>query len=707
MFRHPRMRIARLTVRNLSAILLALGIAVSASGNPRRFTPDPHKLRRPASMPQYVIEFLRPGLQIQINSASIASDGTITTTYTLTDPMGLPLDAAGVYTPGPITLSFVAAYIPNNAEQYVAYTTRSQSGAAGTMINAGADAGGVTTQIGQGQYQYVFYTKAPAGFDATATHTIGIYGNRNLRSFNLTNNYASATYEFVPNGSAVNKTRDVVATASCDKCHDQLSHHGGNRRGVQLCVLCHTPQSIDPVTGNTVDFKVMIHKIHMGSQLPSVVAGGAYAVGTTSYATVVFPSDARRCQACHNPNSGAKQANAYLTNPSGASCGACHDNVNFATGANHPGGIQTDDSQCATCHIPQGSIDFDASIVGAHVIPTDSSLLSGINVAITGVTNTSAGQKPTVAFTVTDKNGAAIPLASLNSLSFTMAGPTSDYGYTSFGADVTTPGYVTESALRAACSGSACSYTFTHAIPANATGTYAIGVECRRVENILAGMPKAQSVTYGAKNQVVYFSADGSAIQPRRTVVEISNCNKCHTELSLHGTLRNQTEYCVLCHNPSNTDFAMRPRAIDLAQRMLPPQGVNFNLLIHRIHTGDNLPALGRMYTVIGFGGSINDFTDVRFPAMSPTGAPGDTRNCSLCHVTGSEQNLPLGKNAVVDPQGPINPDQPITAACTGCHADLPSAAHALANTDSLGESCTVCHKVGAQFAVSQMHAQY
>ncbi len=704
---HPGIPVARATARTLSAILLALGISLSLWSTPRRFTANPYRPRQSASTQQYLIEFLRPGLQIQINSASITSDGTITTTYTLTDPMGLPLDAAGVYTPGPITLSFVAAYIPNNAQQYVAYTTRSQSGAAGTMINAGADTGGVTTQIGQGQYQYVFHTKAAAAFDATATHTIGIYGNRNLSTFNLTNNYATATYNFVPNGSTVNKTRDVVVTASCDNCHDQLSHHGGNRRGVQLCVLCHTPQSTDPVTGNTVDFNVMVHKIHMGSQLPSVIAGRAYTVGNTSYATVVFPSDPRRCQACHNPNSGAKQANAWLTNPSRATCGACHDNVDFSTGANHPGGIQTDDSQCASCHIPQGSIDFDASISGAHIVPTDSSLLSGINVAITGVTNTSAGQNPSVAFTVTDKDGAAIPLASLNSLSFTMAGPTSDYGYTSFGADVTTRGYVTESALRAACSGSACSYTFTHAIPANATGTYAIGVESRRIERILAGTPKAQSVTYGAKNQVAYFSVDSSAMQPRRTVVQISNCNKCHTALSVHGTLRNQTEYCVLCHNPSNTDFAMRPSATDPAQRALPPQGVNFNLLIHRIHTGDNLPALGRTYTVIGFGGSINDFTDVRFPAMSPTGAPGDTRKCSLCHVNGSEQSLPLGKNAVVDPQGPLNPDPPITAACTGCHADLPSAAHALANTDSLGESCTICHKAGAQFAVSQMHAQY
>ena len=69
------------------------------------------------------------------------------------------------------------------------------------------------------------------------------------------------------------KTREVVLQAACNKCHDQLSAHGGARRDLQLCITCHSPQSVDPDTGNTVDLSVMVHKIHMGSSLPSVVAG--------------------------------------------------------------------------------------------------------------------------------------------------------------------------------------------------------------------------------------------------------------------------------------------------------------------------------------------------------------------------------------------------------------------------------------------------
>jgi hypothetical protein len=89
---------------------------------------------------------------------------------------------------------------------------------------------------------------------------------------------------------------------------------------------------------------------------------------------------------------------------------------------------------------------------------------------------------------------------------------------------------------------------------------------------------------------------------------------------------------------------------------------------------------------------------------MSPAGDAPYLQNCSLCHVNGSEQTLPVGLNAVVDPQGWINPAQATASACSGCHASKAEASHFLANTDSLGESCTVCHSAGAAFAVDASH---
>jgi len=663
------------------------------------------------------VEYVQPGLVVTVNSASIAGDGTITTVYSITDPTGLPLDAAGATTPGAVTLGYIAAVLPNNQEEYSAYTTRAASGTAVASTNQpSTDSGGVATQLAPGQYQYVFHAKAPSGFDTSATHTIGIQASRNLTSFNLSTYYASAVFSFVPNGAAVTRTHDIIRTASCNSCHDQLSHHGGRRRGVEMCVLCHTQQNVDTTTGNSLDLKVMIHEIHMGASLPSVVAGTPLMVNGSNFSKVVFPADPfdpRRCEKCHSQTTGAAQATAYLTNPSHAACGACHDNVNFATGANHPGGIQNDDTQCANCHIPQGETDFDASIKGAHMAPIASSLLSGLTVNITNVQNGTAGSAPVVTFTVVDKNKNPVPLSALGSIALTIAGPTTDYGYTSFGSDLTTPGYVSESAKGATCSaGGSCMYTFTHTIPAKATGTYAIGIEAVRTDTVpelINGATVQTAVEYGAPNIVTYFSVDGSPVTPRRDVVALNNCNgNCHVSLNHHGELRNNTEYCVMCHNPSNTDAAVRPTSVVASDRTQPAQGIHFNLLIHRIHYGINQPS-NRPYVVVGYGGSHNDFSGVLFPALDPTGNPADTANCSLCHVNSTEQNnLTLsGLNAVVDPQGPINPVQHFSSACTGCHMDLPTASHTLANTTSLGEACNVCHGSGAAYAVDQMHAQY
>ena len=88
-----------------------------------------------------------------------------------------------------------------------------------------------------------------------------------------------------------------------------------------------------------------------------------------SWSTVVYPPDVRKCETCHNPKNGAAQTNAWLTTPNRAACGARHSNVNFVTGLNHINLPEPDDKQCAQCHIPQGELEFDASIIGGHTIP--------------------------------------------------------------------------------------------------------------------------------------------------------------------------------------------------------------------------------------------------------------------------------------------------------------------------------------------------
>ena len=666
-----------------------------------------------------IINFVRPGLVFKVSTAAIASDGTITARVLVTDPQGLPLDRTGVDTPGTVSMSFIAATIPSGQKQYTSYTTRTSTAVSGgaTATQASADSGGSFTANADGDYTYTFKTKAPAGFDQTATHTVAVYGSRNLTSFNLGTNYASATLNFVPNGSAVKVTRDVVRDAACNNCHENLSFHGGSRVGVAVCVLCHTQQSVDPNTGNTVDFPKMIHEIHMGAAAPNAQAGNPYKIygfnGYSDWADVTFPgsssaNDPRNCVACHDQKSGAAQANAYLT-PNREACGGCHDNVNFATGQNHVNLPQVDDSQCSNCHIPQGELPYDASIMGAHTIPTEYSGLPGLVINIVKVDNGTAGSAPTLTFTLKDSGGNPLAANSLvggsNRLAAVLAGPTTDYGSTGFGT-ANTPGYVSEDATKATCgSDGTCVYQFLTVIPASSTGTFSIGMEGRRGYTINAGTTAAVTTEYGAVNKVVSFSVDGSPVVPRRKVVDISKCNACHQSLSVHGENRNQIEMCVLCHNPVDTDASTRAQSTNPALKNGAPQAVNFALMIHSIHDGSALAAAGRPYVVVGFGGSTNDFSDVTFPAMH-AGSVGNVQACTMCHVNGSEANLPVGLQNVVTPQGYENPTPPVTAACMTCHATKPEFSHAVANTTTFGESCTACHASGAAFDVDQVHAQ-
>ena len=120
------------------------------------------------------IDFVRPGLVLKITSAKIAADGTVTANFTMTDPLGLTLDRLGVNTPGAISASLMIATIPKGQLQYTAYTTRIQTSpiTKQSATQAGTDTGGTFVQNADGSYTYTFATKAPSGWDATATHSV-------------------------------------------------------------------------------------------------------------------------------------------------------------------------------------------------------------------------------------------------------------------------------------------------------------------------------------------------------------------------------------------------------------------------------------------------------------------------------------------------------------------------------------------------------
>jgi OmcA/MtrC family decaheme c-type cytochrome len=642
------------------------------------------------------VNFVRPGLVFKIEKVTIAADGTVVARFLLTDPKGLPLDRDGITTPGNVSTSFILATIPKGSNVYNAYTTRTKTSTYPATVGkkakqASSDTGGKYAKVADGEYDYTFGYKLPASYDQTATHAVGMYGSRNLTEFDLGTNYASTEYYFVPNGAAVTELRDIIDTESCNKCHGDLNFHGGSRKGLELCIMCHTPAyadvtNLNPETDNTIDMKVMAHKIHMGASLPSVQAGGSYQIvgfgnAVSDFSDVNIPSKPNNCAWCHDGK--APQGDKWNTNPNMAACGACHDNINFATGEGHLGLPQFNDNQCKNCHIPQGEIDFDASIKGAHVIEQESSLAKGVVVKITSVSNTNAGQNPVVNFTLTDRSGAPLDPAKINRVAVTMAGPTTDY------VGVGKVGYITDTATKSVATSNGWQWTMSTPVPADAKGTYAIAMEARVMETVLAGTLKERTFEIGATNPVVYFSVDGSPVAKRRQVVSNDTCNQCHYNLSLHGENRNQTEYCVMCHNPVQNDAGRRTPDV------MPAESIDFNLMVHRIHSGDQQI---RDYTIYGFGGSKNNYNDITFPQP--------LSNCSACHLKNTN-NVPADATAMIaDVRGLINPVASTTGACTSCHTSTDAASHALANTTTLGESCAVCHGPNAQYAVSKVHAQ-
>lgn len=59
-------------------------------------------------------------------------------------------------------------------------------------------------------------------------------------------------------------------------------------------------------------------------------------------------------------------------------------------------------------------------------------------------------------------------------------------------------------------------------------------------------------------NKVAYSSVTDASPLPRKKIVDLGNCNKCHETLAAHAGSRLNTEYCVLCHNPTNSGARRR-----------------------------------------------------------------------------------------------------------------------------------------------------
>jgi hypothetical protein len=374
------------------------------------------------------------------------------------------------------------------------------------------------TRNGDGSYTYRFADPLPGAYGPplydTAKFTDGeLTGQplqhgtytlalRGLRSYHIgTASYddvGSQTRDFLLGTATALEPREVVTLSNCNQCHTSLRAHDGVYRDTKLCVTCHTDGAEDmgstdtgDATPVTIQLTTLIHKLHDGAHLPSVLGVGTNADGTRSYAATptpyvvgggsspddfsdvnfpVWPSlsfpmprakgysaltaaqqatdDAVRsgvvaCEKCHGDPDGAgplaapAQGDFAYQHESRQACGSCHDDIDWTKTYQRSSDTgmpaQADDSKCLVCH-PSTGFAVGGSPRGGHLHPLlDPTFNGGLDVTLSNLHEAGAsngngkldvGEKIGVTINVADDSGAALPAASVPSLSVVVTGPT-------------------------------------------------------------------------------------------------------------------------------------------------------------------------------------------------------------------------------------------------------------------------------------------
>ncbi|MEZ5990541.1 MAG: hypothetical protein R3F30_15800, partial [Planctomycetota bacterium] len=221
----------------------------------------------------------------------------------------------------------------------------------------------------------------------SGTYTVGLYGEKavTVTRFTESTSYTDAsppgTKQFLVGTATTIQTNPRISSIqNCYNCHNDIAFHGGHRRGMDTCLLCHgtagsgdRPQYVAPnapaTPETTVDFRTMLHKIHHGKELAEGANyivngfGSSYPNNYTShsYEHVGFPdlpAGTKDCIACHGSGNEAWHQPAVRKHSLGqawptriwrAACITCHD-ADYAMAHMMVNTSSTGYESCDICH---------------------------------------------------------------------------------------------------------------------------------------------------------------------------------------------------------------------------------------------------------------------------------------------------------------------------------------------------------------------
>lgn len=462
-------------------------------------------------------------------------------------------------------------------------------------------------------------------------------------------------------GAAPTYSRKIVATESCNTCHQDLANvkHGGAYSDVNYCATCHTAGKV----GVGKEFNVLVHAKHKDLTLGSLES----------------------CQSCHAANDAAPDWGNWSRIPTAATCGSCHSTVDFAAGKGHS--QQLDNSNCIACH----NSDWTAELHTGKTADKKAVIAQlGMQAKLVGQADDTA----VLTVSILDKEGNAIDAATVQDKikrleTVTNVGPNFPImGYNASPSNSVakiSKDLVKDGTLQAGVTLVDGKLVFTTpALPfgtgdANTAFTF-IGMEMCSTGTSLTACT-ADSPTTSMKAELAFGTKSGTPSMRHVNSVNFSTCQNCHSEtFAIHKgyhsgfVMTEQVSHakdangkaivgvdgCVTCHTPDGTGYSGNGMAIEIRA--------------HKTH-------YEKAYNIAA-------------------------ETCTQCHNDFNLEAFKV-KGALATAAGKYT--TPIAATCTSCHAVTDMKAHSKAVLENFGaiidgdftqanqaaqsETCFYCHK--------------